>query len=193
VSSIDVMEALLFVADSPATVEELAAAAELTAGQVEQALEILEAHLDEKGPIQLVKIAGGYQLCTKPQFAAAVGRLLKPQGHKLSRSLMEVLAVVAYRQPITIAEVDEVRGVQSDYGIRALLERRLIEEVGRKQTPGRPIMYGTSDEFLHQFKLEDLSQLPQVAPEASAPGVEETDLILFDPASNARHTTDSHE
>jgi segregation and condensation protein B len=162
--TVDLVEALLFVAPAPATVESLATGAELTEEQVEQALEILEARLEERGAIKLVKIAGGYQLSTKPRYAEAVARFLKPQGYRLSRSLMEVLAVVAYRQPITLAEIDVVRGVQSDYGVRSLLERRLIKEVGRKATPGRPIMYGTSEEFLHQFKMEDLSQLPTIDP-----------------------------
>jgi segregation and condensation protein B len=159
---IDSLEALLFVADSPATVEALARAAGVNDGQVEQALEILEARLAEKGSIQLVKIAGGYQLCTKPEYAHLIANFLKPQGHKLSRSLMEVLAIVAYRQPITLAEIDAVRGVQSDYGVHALLDRRLIAEVGRKPTPGRPMLYGTTQQFLHQFKMSDLSQLPEI-------------------------------
>jgi segregation and condensation protein B len=73
---------------------------------------------------------------------------------------MEVLAIVAYRQPLTMSEIDVIRGVQSDYSVKALLERRLIQEVGRKHTPGRPVLYGTSSQFLHQFKLNDLGQLP---------------------------------
>lgn len=78
---------------------------------------------------------------------------------------MEVLAIVAYRQPITIAEIDGIRGVQSDYSLRALLERRLVREVGRKHTPGRPVIYGTTQQFLHLFGLNDLSELPELTVE----------------------------
>lgn len=161
---VDSLQALLFVSSTPATLASLASALQLTEGQVEQGLEILGERLDRGGPIQLVHIAGGYQLSTKPQFAEIVANFLKPQRNRLSRSLMEVLAIVAYRQPITLAEIDQVRGVQSDYGVRGLLERRLLEEVGRKQTAGRPILYGTSQQFLHQFKLEDINGLPALAP-----------------------------
>lgn len=154
------VEALLFVADSPATPESLAQAAEMTVGQVEQALEILGQRLAEHGAVQLVQLAGGYQLSTKPEFATMVANFLKPQRQRLSRSLMEVLAVVAYRQPITMAEIEDVRGVQSDYGVHALVERRLIQDVGRKPVPGRPVLYGTTQQFLHQFNLSDLKQLP---------------------------------
>ncbi len=156
----DGVEALLFVADEPATIENLSAALGLTSGQTEQALEVLESRLGEHGPLHLVKLAGGYQLATKPEYAQVVANFLKPQRQRLGRSLMEVLAIVAYRQPLTIAEIDQIRGVQSDYSVRALLDRRLLQEVGRKHSPGRPVLYGTSQQFLHQFKMNDLSELP---------------------------------
>jgi len=160
---VDTLEALLFVTDSPVTLAQMAVPLELTEGQVEQALEILHERLDARGSLQLVQIAGGYQLCTKPHFADAIAAFLKPQRQKLSRSLMEVLAIVAYKQPITQAEVDQIRGVQSDYGVRSLLERRLIQEAGRKQTAGRPFLYTTTQQFLHQFNLNDLSMLPPLS------------------------------
>lgn len=173
---IDSVLALLFVADSPTPTAVLARALELTEGQVEQAIEILEAKLDEGGPLQIVKLAGGYQLATREEFAEAISAFLKPQRQRLSRSLMEVLAIVAYRQPITMAEVDEVRGVQSDYSLKQLLERRLVHEMGRKQVPGRPILYGTTPQFLHQFKLNDLGQLPSLGT-----GDDLTPQSLFEP------------
>jgi segregation and condensation protein B len=157
---VDNLEAILFVSDAPAPLNALAQSLELTEGQVEQALEVLGSRLDQRGPVQLVQIAGGYQLGTKPDYAEVIANFLKPQKQRLTRSLMEVLAIVAYKQPITQAEIDQVRGVQSDYGVRSLLERRLLQEVGRKNTPGRPFMYGTSQQFLHQFNLNDISQLP---------------------------------
>ena len=159
-SSVDNVMALLFVADAPAGLDEIASALNYTTGQVEQALELLDKRLKKSGPLQLVKLAGGYQLSTRPEHAELIANYLKPQRQRLSRSLMEVLAIIAYKQPMTLAEIDDVRGVQSDYALRALLERRLIQEVGRKPVPGRPVLYGTSPQFLHQFKLNDLAELP---------------------------------
>ena len=161
-NAVDSVEALLFVADSPATPEVLALALELTVGQVEQALEVLKKRLNKQGPLHLVKLAGGYQLATKAEYGQAIANFLKPQRQRLSRSLMEVLAIVAYRQPLTMAELDQIRGVQSDYSVKSLLERRLVQEIGRRPTPGRPLLYGTTQQFLHQFKLNDLSELPEL-------------------------------
>lgn len=158
----DKIEALLFVADQPATLKALAQALEATEGQIEQAMEILEARLEERGSLRLAKLAGGYQLCTKPEYGSLIATFLKPQRKRLSKSLLEVLAIVAYRQPITMGEIDQVRGVQSDYSVRVLVERRLIRDVGRKKVPGRPVLYGTTQEFLHQFKLNDLKELPDL-------------------------------
>ncbi len=135
----------------------------MSEAEIEQGLERLGAALLNGSALQLVRIAGGFQLCTQSAYADTVSRFLKPERPKLSRSLMEVLAIVAYRQPITLAEVDAVRGVQSDYSVRQLQERRLIRDVGRKKTPGRPVLYGTTQQFLHQFNLNDLSQLPKLA------------------------------
>ncbi|MEJ5170998.1 MAG: SMC-Scp complex subunit ScpB [Fimbriimonadales bacterium] len=179
-SAVDLLEALLFVSDAPAKLEQLARAAGLTVGQTEQALELLSQRLARQGGLQLVKIAEGYQLCTKPEFAERIADYLKPQRQRLSRSMMEVLAIVAYRQPVTAAEIEEIRGVQSDYGIHGLLERRLIQEVGRKAAPGRPVLYGTTQQFLHQFGLKDLSELPRL-PDGTGPQDGEGRLpTLFD-------------
>ena len=160
---VDFLQALLFVSDAPATLESLARSLNVTEGQIEQALEVLCDKLSSSGPIELVRLAGGYQLATKPEFSEAVASYLKPQRQKLSRSLMEVLAIVAYRQPITMNEIDAIRGVQSDYSVRALAERRLIRELGRKKAPGRPLLFGTTQQFLHQFKLDSLDDLPELA------------------------------
>jgi segregation and condensation protein B len=159
-SARDRVFALLFVADEPVTPSTLARATALTEGQVEQALEVLARQLRKEGPLQLVQLAGGYQLSTKPDLAELISAFMAPQRSKLSRALMEVLAIVAYRQPITMAEIEAVRGVQSDHAVRSLVERRLVEEVGRRPSPGRPLLYGTTSQFLHQFKLNDLGELP---------------------------------
>lgn len=161
---VDAIEAILFVADAPVSLNALSQAVQGTEGQVEQALEILRERLERNGATQLIQIAGGYQICTKPEFAEMIANFLKPQRQRLSRSLMEVLAIVAYRQPLTMAEIDEIRGVQSDYSVKSLLERRLIHEVGRRKSPGRPTLYGTTQQFLHQFKLNTLKELPELMP-----------------------------
>lgn len=160
---VDAVEAILFVADAPVPLEQLARSLQAAEGQAEQALEILADRLERHGALQVIRIAGGYQLCTKQAHAELVADFLKPQRQRLSRSLLEVLAIVAYRQPLTLAEIEEVRGVQSDYSARALLERRLIHEVGRRRAPGRPVLYGTTQQFLHQFKLNGLEDLPALA------------------------------
>lgn len=159
---VDCLEAVLFACREPASVSDLALSLGLTEGQVAQALEILEARLEEKGGIQLTFIAGGYQLCSKPEHAEAIRRHLHPKDDVLGKSILEVLAVVAYRQPVTLSEIEAIRGVQSDYGLRKLLDKKLIEEVGKKQVPGRPSLYGTTQQFLHSFNLNSLNELPPI-------------------------------
>ncbi|MBA3725733.1 MAG: SMC-Scp complex subunit ScpB [Armatimonadetes bacterium] len=156
----EALEALLFVSDSPVTVEELAYACDCAVRDTESALTSLADRMEASGGVQLVQIAGGYQVCTKENHAEAIERLLRPSRQRLSKSALEVLAIVAYRQPITLSEIDSVRGVQSDHGVRSLVDKGLVEEVDRRQAPGRPILYGTTRHFLHQFKLNDLTDLP---------------------------------
>lgn len=156
------IEALLFVADRPINLGEFAELVLAPEPQIREALTSFGARLANSSSLQLVHIAGGYQLRTKSEYSALVARYLKPAKQRMSRSLMEVLAVVAYEQPVTIAEIDSIRGVQSDYGLRQLQERRLVKEVGRKQTPGRPVLYGTTQQFLHQFSLNKLDELPKL-------------------------------
>ena len=152
--------ALLFAADAPADPKKLAAALDLESPAVAGLLERLEAKLEAAGPIRLARLAGGVQLATKPEYAEDLARFLKPQRSRLSKPLMETLAVIAYRQPVTVNEIETVRGVGADHSVRALVERRLVEEKGRKQTPGRPVLYGTTDEFLHRFGMNGLADLP---------------------------------
>src|SRR5579864_797401 len=111
--------------------------------------------------LQIQEVAGGYQLCTRPEYGAHVQRLLRlDELDPLTRATLEVLAIVAYRQPVTRAEVDVVRGVQSVHHLIKLQDRRLIREVGRRPGPGRPILYGTTEGFLRYFGLRDLAALP---------------------------------
>ncbi|MEO7453305.1 MAG: SMC-Scp complex subunit ScpB [Fimbriimonadales bacterium] len=159
---IDTLEALLFVADGPVALVDLLQASEGGRADVDSALEELGSRMSGEGPLQLVRIAGGYQVCTKPEFVEAITRFLKPQRQRLTRSALEVLAIVAYKQPITSSEIETIRAVQSDYALRTLVEKDLIYEVDRMATPGRPILYGTTDQFLHIFNLNDLDELPPI-------------------------------
>lgn len=158
----DRIEALLFVSESPVTAEELSEALQTPLHVIEEEIERVARRLSASGPLQLVRIAGGYQFSTKTEFADDVSRFLKPQRPRLGRGLMEVLAVVAYRQPVTSAEIEAVRGVDSAYAVRQLVDRRLITEVGRKAAPGRPVLYGTTQQFLHTFSLNSLEELPPI-------------------------------
>ena len=158
-----VLEALLFVSSEPIPVARLASViGNVAKADVEQALKQLQEQLEQEGRgIQLVKVAGGYRLVTKADYAPWLKRLDKAKAvQKLSRSALESLAIIAYKQPLVRAEVEEIRGVETSGVLRTLLERKLIRIVGRKEVPGRPIMYGTTKFFLEHFGLQDLSQLP---------------------------------
>lgn len=171
------VEALLFVADAPARIEDLAQAIGCPTFEVEEAIDRLSRTLATDSALQVVRIAGGFQICTKPEYSEVLARFTKPQKSRLSRSLMEVLAIVAYQQPVTGAEIESVRGVDSGYALRQLLERRLVTEVGRKKAPGRPLLYGTTQQFLHMFNLEDIGQLPDMGQSLPEP-VEQPALTI---------------
>ncbi|MBL8037916.1 MAG: SMC-Scp complex subunit ScpB [Nitrospira sp.] len=158
-----VLEALLFVSAEPLPVARLAAVlGTVSKGEVEEALHQLGQALDQEGRgVRLVAVAGGYRLVTKQDYASWVKRLDKAKtAAKLSRSALESLAIIAYKQPLVRGEIEEIRGVETSGVLRTLLERKLVRIVGRKEVPGRPIMYGTTKFFLEHFGLSDLSQLP---------------------------------
>lgn len=158
-----VLEALLFVCPEPISLSRLVTAVgAVSKVEVEEALKRLERDLSQESRgIQLVKLAGGYRLVTKPEFAPWLKRLDKAKAaQKLSRSALESLAIIAYKQPLVRAEIEEIRGVETSGVLRTLLERKLVRIVGRKEVPGRPIMYGTTKFFLEHFGLQDISQLP---------------------------------
>lgn len=154
------VESLLFVADRPVSLDSLAAALDVSADRVRQAIEHLEARL-AGGGLQVQAVAGGYQLCTRPEHADLVRRFLQhEQGESLSRGALETLAIIAYRQPATRGDIEQVRGSSSDWHIERLLERHLIRVVGRRETVGRPMLFGTTERFLRYFGLRSLSDLP---------------------------------
>jgi len=156
------VEALLFVADEPASVNRLAEALEATTTQVERALEELEASLEERG-LRLQWVGSRVQMVTAPQAADAVERFLGLGGRRrLSPAALEALAIIAYRQPISRPQIEAIRGVNCDSVLRTLLTAELIEEVGRAETVGRPILYGTTFAFLQHFGLSRLEDLPRL-------------------------------
>ena len=158
-----ILEALLFVTAEPIPVTRfLALLGAVTKQEVDQALASLSHDYEQEGRgLQLAEVAGGYRIVTKAEFAPGLKRLEKVKApSKLSRSALESLAIIAYKQPIVRGEVEQIRGVETSGVIRTLLERKLVRIVGRKEEPGRPIMYGTTKVFLEHFGLRDLSQLP---------------------------------
>lgn len=158
-----ILEAILFVSPEPVPVARLLSIlGTVSKAEVVQALELLTHDLDQQGRgIQLVQVAGGYRLVTKQEYGPWLKRMDKAKAaQKLSRSALESLAIIAYKQPLVRAEIEEIRGVETSGVLRTLCERKLVRIVGRKDVPGRPIMYGTTKFFLEHFGLQDLTQLP---------------------------------
>lgn len=180
-----ILESVLFVSSEPVPLARfLAVLEDVPKADVEEGLRGLEHALeqDSRG-IRLTKVAGGYRLVTKQEYAPWVKRLDKTKSPaKLSRSALESLAIIAYKQPLVRAEIEEIRGVEASGVIRTLLERKLVRIVGRKEVPGRPIMYGTTKFFLEHFGLNDLSQLPPLR-EFKELGEAEQALLPIDPGS----------
>ena len=167
------IEALLFASPEPVSARRLAQALGVSLKEAEEALQQLEANLQGRG-IRLQHHRGRWQLTTAPELGALVQAFLGLEtGGRLSRAALETLAIVAYRQPITRPQVDAIRGVSSDGVLRSLLHKGLVEEVGRSEGPGRPILYGTTTLFLETFGLPSLQALPPLeddtAPEAAEP------------------------
>lgn len=158
-----IVESMLFVSPEPLSVTRLVAVlGDVTKAEVERVLRRLSNELEQEGRgIRLAEVAGGHRLVTKQEYAPWIKRLDRTKSAtKLSRSALESLAIIAYKQPIVRSEIEEIRGVETSGVVRTLLERKLVRIVGRKEVPGRPIMYGTTKFFLEHFGLNDLSQLP---------------------------------
>lgn len=155
------LEALLFASGEPVGESALAEALDVEPAEVREALKVLRRRCaaGDRG-LELVEVAGGWQLRSHPRFGSAVLRLLGGRPARLSRAALEVLAVVAYRQPATRAEVDGLRGVDSGGVLKGLLERGLLRVSGRRDEPGRPLEYATTPLFLETFSLADLRALP---------------------------------
>jgi segregation and condensation protein B len=159
-----IAEALIFVAEEPINAKTIADVLKIDQNFVSEAIEsLVDEYAERPGGLQMREIAGGWQIGTRPEHHEHVRAYLKSKpSAKLSLASLETLAVIAYKQPVTVPEILEIRGVQSPSAIKTLLDKRLIVAKGRKETVGRPMMYGTSKEFLLQFGLKDLSELPSV-------------------------------
>ena len=170
------IEAILFVAGEAVEMQDLARALNQDEKKIRKLLKELESEYDYNLRGFLLKRFGTkVQLATRPLYSEDVVRLLQPvQKQSLSQAAMETLAVVAYKQPVTRAEVEEIRGVKCDYSLQSLTAKGLIQEVGRKETIGRPILFGTTDEFLSRFGIESLEELPPL-PEPETEQEEEGD------------------
>jgi segregation and condensation protein B len=160
------VEAVLFVSDEPLSSTVLAQALEVDRRLVEEVLEELGRSYEERGAgIVLRNVAGGWRLSTHPDAAPVVEQFVLSSRHtRLTRASLETLAIVAYKQPVTRHQVASIRGVNSDGVLRALVDRGLLAEVGRDDTPGRPVLYGTTSEFLERLGLPSLADLPSLAP-----------------------------
>lgn len=159
-----IAEALIFVAEDPLDAKTIARILRVEPAAVDEAIEsLIQDYAERAGGLQLREIAGGWQISTRAEHHEYVRAYLKSKpSAKLSLASLETLAVIAYKQPVTVPEILEIRGVQSPSAIKTLLDKRLIVAKGRKETVGRPMMYGTSKEFLIQFGLKDLSELPSI-------------------------------
>jgi segregation and condensation protein B len=185
------LEALLFVAERPLSRREVAAIAGVDAATVDARVGDLEVSLRDRG-IRLLAAGDRIELATAPDVGALVARYVGADAVRLSPAGLETLAIIAYRQPVTKAAVERIRGVDSDHTVRSLLHRRLVVELGRSNAPGRPILYGTAFEFLERFGLESLDDLPPLDADVAARLAEEggVRVLPFDDAIDEESTAD---
>jgi segregation and condensation protein B len=183
-----ILEGIFFVSDSPVRLETLVEI--LPESNKEEILQgigrIKTEYEDSSKGVELVEIAGGYQFRTKTRWAEWINRLKKAKTVKLSRSALETLAIIAYRQPIIRPAIEEIRGVDSGWVVRTLLEKGLVKMMGRKDLPGRPMIYGTTRSFLELFGLNTLADLPtlkEVQPPSAAEEIPMKEIMRIDDAS----------
>jgi segregation and condensation protein B len=163
----NVIEAIIFASTEPLPTDkilECIAREEVNAAIIRSSIDDLNKHYqDHQIGLRIIKIAGGYQFATHPQYDKWVSRLFTSKADKkLSQASLEVLAIIAYRQPIARAEVEKIRGVNADWTLRSLMEKNLITVVGREDAPGRPLLFGTTKSFLEHFGLDVISELPKL-------------------------------
>ncbi len=197
---IDVVEALLFASEAPVEAERIQEVLDLpSAGEARELVRVLTERLDGQGrALQIIEVGGGFRLVTRPEVAPWLVKLARSRTRsRLSRSSLETLAIIAYRQPASRPDIDAVRGVNSEAVLDNLLDRRMVRIAGRKDSPGRPFLYETTRDFLVAFGLRDLADLPKVEgdlviPEAPADAAESspaTDAAQQDPGSGGAGVT----
>jgi segregation and condensation protein B len=186
-----IVESLLFAAGAPVALRRLAEVIGVAQAELKLAIALLQEEYNAPGRgITLAEVAGGYQLRTVVEYADFVKTLIREKPNRLSRAALETLAIIAYRQPITKAEIEAVRGVDADGVLNSLLTKKLIRVMGRKDVPGRPWVYGTTPQFLELFGLNDLSSLPPL-PEIHEPTVNLYSEVEFDAAGALAQDSES--
>ncbi|NLI90877.1 MAG: SMC-Scp complex subunit ScpB [Peptococcaceae bacterium] len=174
-TEIAALEALLFMAKEPLSNQKLAEILEISLENLAELIEVLkDRYASASSGFALIELENGYRLGTKPETARYIEILYKQPSQVLSNAALEVLSIIAYKQPITRGEIDFIRGVQSERALATLMEKGLIREIGRKDGPGRPILYGTTEEFLIHFGIKSLHELPELH-EPKEDGVDDTE------------------
>ena len=180
------VEAILFAAGGSVETARLASALELDSGEMRDILRRMELRYEEEDRgIRLLELEDAWQLCTKREHYGELIRIVKqPRKYTLTEVLLETLSIVAYKQPVTKLEIEKIRGVKSDHAVNKLVEYGLIEEVGRLDAPGRPILFGTTEEFLRSFGVSSVEELPKASPEQMEDFKEEAEEELGLPAES---------
>lgn len=156
-----ILEAIIFLSAEAISIDEIAAKLELQPSEISKAVDTLKTRYSDESGIKLIKFNGKLQFASNPDYAGFVETVLNPIKEKeLSRACLETAAVVAYKQPITKLDIEEIRGVSSDYALQMLIKHNLVQMVGRKDAIGKPLLYGTTEQFLKRFKLESIDKLP---------------------------------
>jgi segregation and condensation protein B len=188
-----IVEALIFASPEPVTLKALVKLLDTEPKEdIVEAVEQIKRDYERPGGLQIVEVAGGYQIVTRSELHEWVRRLFRERTtQKLSVAALETLAVIAYKQPVTAPEVAEIRGVTNTGVVGTLVERRLVKVIGRKQVVGRPFIYGTTREFLERFGLNDLSDLPKVEDMSSMLGFD-LDPSLGEPQPQSPLPFDKH-
>ena len=189
-----ILEAILFMSHDPITIEKLVTVVEgPSKADVHQSLIALKADYDQEGRgLRIAEVAGGFVMVTRPDCGVYIKRLAKSKPiAKLSRSALETLAIISYKQPIIRAEIEKIRGVETSGVLRTLLDHKLVRIVGRQDVPGRPILYGTSKQFLQRFGLRDLRDLPPLK-EFQALGDPESPSLPFEEGVDLENSNGTH-
>jgi segregation and condensation protein B len=191
------LEALFFVSDEPLTASVLGQALDMDRARADRLCEELSRELEDRGSgLVLRNVAGGWRLFTHPDAATIVEQfVMSSRQARLTKASLETLAIVAYKQPVTRHQVSGIRGVNSDGVLRALQDRGLVNEVGREETPGRPLLYGTTPEFLERLGLSSLASLPSLAPllgiDDGEPGSDPADAQVVAPGEDVVETPET--